>query len=258
MVPWHCRMPCFNASIREHVTVIIQKNSYYFFAAFTINGMKAAAYQGLWSKTGLFLSMNSDQLARVGGLLQLRKLGPGQVLFTEGEPCTGFYVVLEGQVRLYRTAPKVGGEITLNVVRAGFSFAEAAMFSGGIFPATAEALEATLLAYFPKAPFLALLRKDPDLSLKVMEGLAAWHHRLTFQVQQLSGNDGAGRLTRWIEDAAKNAPDGAFHLKVPKKILAAQLGMAPETLSRLLRQLRDQGAIQVAGNRIQLLKTVAR
>ncbi len=127
------------------------------------------------------------------------------------------------------------------------------MFSGGIFPASAEALGATLLAYFPKDPFLALLREDPDLSLKVMEGLAVWHHRLTFQVQQLSGNDGSGRLRRWIEDAAKNAPEGTFHLKVPKKILAAQLGMAPETLSRLLRQLREQGVIKVSGDRIQLL-----
>lgn len=197
--------------------------------------------------------MNSAQLARVGELMHLRTLGPGQLLFSEGETCTGFFVVLEGQVRLFRTAPKAGGETTLNVVRSGFSFAEAAMFAGGIFPATAEALEATLLAYFPKEPFLALLREDPDLAFKVMEGLAVWHHRLTFQVQQLSGNDGAGRLRRWIEDAAKNAPEGAFHLKMPKKILAAQLGMAPETLSRLLKQLRQQGIIQVAGNRIQLL-----
>lgn len=215
--------------------------------------MKAAAYQGLWSKTGLFLAMSSAQLARVGELLQLRTLQAGQQLFTEGDPCTGFFVVLQGQIRLYRTAPKVGGEITLNVVGAGFSFAEAAMFSGGIFPASAEALEDTLLAHFPKEPLVGLLRKDPDLSLKIMEGLAAWHHRLTFQVQQLSGNDGVGRLRRWIEDAARTAPEGAFHLKVPKKILAAQLGMAPETLSRLLKQLREQSIIEVAGDRIRLL-----
>ncbi len=215
--------------------------------------MKAAAHQGLWSKTGLFLSMNSAQLARVGELMQLRKLEPGQLLFTEGEACTGFFVVLEGQIRLYRAAPKAGGETTLNVVRSGSSFAEAAMFSGSIFPATAEALEATLLAFFPKDPFLTLLRKDPDLSFKIMEGLATWHHRLTFQVQQLSGNDGAGRLRRWIEETAKNAPTATFHLKVTKKILAAQLGMAPETLSRLLKQLREQGVIEVSGDRIRLL-----
>lgn len=197
--------------------------------------------------------MTSVQLARVGELMQLHKLGPGQRLFAEGDACTGFFVVLQGQIRLFRTAPKAGGETTLNVVQSGSSFAEAAMFSGGVFPANAVALEATLLAFFPTGPFLALLREDPDLSLKVMEGLAAWHHRLTFQVQQLSGSDGSGRLRQWIEDAAKQAPGGAFHLKVPKKILAAQLGMAPETLSRLLKQLREQDVIRVSGDRIQLL-----
>ncbi len=197
--------------------------------------------------------MNSAQLARVGELMELRALKFGQLLFTEGDACTGCFVVLEGQIRLYRTAPKVGGETTLNVVRSGFSFAEAAMFSGGIFPASAEALEATLVAHFPKGPFLALLRQDPELSLKVMEGLSAWHHRLTFQIQQLSSNDGSGRLRGWIEDAARNTPNAAFHLKVPKKILAAQLGMAPETLSRLLKQLREHGVIEVAGDRIRLL-----
>ncbi len=215
--------------------------------------MQAAAYQGLWSKTALFHSMTSVQLARVGELLQLRKLESGQLLFTEGDPCTGFFVVLEGQVRLYRPAPKVGGESTLNVVRAGYSFAEAAVFSGGIFPASAEALEPSLVAHFPKEPLLALLRADPELCLKVLEGLAAWHHRLTFQVQQLSGNDGAGRLKRWIEDTARSAPNRTFRLKVSKKVLAGQLGMAPETLSRLLKQLREQGHIEVAGDRIRLL-----
>lgn len=215
--------------------------------------MKTAAYQGLWSKTALFQSMNPDQLARVGGLVQLRKLDAGQLLFTEGDPCTGFFVVLDGQVRLYRSSPKIGGESTLSVVRAGFSFAEAAMFSGGIFPASAEALEPSVLAHFPKGPFMGLLREDSDLCLKVLEGLAAWHHRLTFQVQQLSGNDSAGRLRRWIEDTARTAPDRSFRLKVPKKILAAQLGMAPETLSRMLRHLREQGVIEGVGDRIRLL-----
>ena len=215
--------------------------------------MKTAAYQGLWSKTSLFQSMNPDQLARVGGLVQLRQLDAGQLLFTEGDPCTGFFVVLEGQVRLYRTSPKIGGESTLSVVRAGFSFAEAAMFSGGIFPASAEAIEPSLLAHFPQGPFMGLLREDSGLCLKVLEGLAAWHHRLTFQVQQLSGNDSAGRLRRWIEDSARTAPDRSFRLKVPKKILAAQLGMAPETLSRMLRQLREQGVIEVVRDRIRLL-----
>ncbi len=215
--------------------------------------MKAAAYQGLWSKSVMFQAMGADQLAKVGELMQLRQLVTGQHLFSEGDPCTGFFVVLEGQIRLYRAAPKVGGETTLSVVREGLSFAEAAIFSGGIFPASAVALESTLLAHFPKDYFLALLRADADLCFKVMEGLAAWHHRLTSQVQQLSGNDSAGRLQNWIKEATAKSTDQVIRLKVSKKILAAQLGMAPETLSRLLRQMQERGVIEMQGGRIRIL-----
>lgn len=209
-------------------------------------------YQGLWSKAPLFRELDALQLQKVGGLIQLRKLSAGAFLFLAGEPCTGFFVVLEGQVRLVRTTEQ-GGEATLHVVRPGQSFAEAALFSGGTFPASAVAVEDTLLAQVPRLPFLDLLRSDPELCLKMLESLAAWHHRLTFQVQQLSAQDSGARLRRWIADAAREALDGVIRLRVPKKVLAGQLGMAPETLSRHLRTLKDAGTVAIEGNTIRLV-----
>lgn len=209
-------------------------------------------YQGLWSKAPLFRELDGPQLAKVGELIQLRKVGAGGFLFLAGEPCTGFFVVLEGRIRLVRTTEQ-GGEATLNVIGPGQSFAEAALFAGGAFPANAVAVEDTLLAHLPRGPFLALLRSDPDLCLKMLESLAAWHHRLTFQVQQLSAQDSGTRLRRWIADSAREAIDGVIRLRVTKKVLAGQLGMAPETLSRHLRALQDGGAISVAGNAIRVV-----
>ncbi|HJV91476.1 MAG TPA: Crp/Fnr family transcriptional regulator [Holophagaceae bacterium] len=208
-------------------------------------------HQGLWSKAPLFQNLSSDQLARVGELLAFRRLDPGQLLFVAGEPCIGFFVVLEGAMQLLRPEGD-GQETLLNLVRPPQSFAEAALFSGGDFPATARAQEETLVAMMPKAPFLALLRSDADLCLKMLESLAAWHHRLTFQVQQLRAQDGGGRLRRWLQDEAAKAPDREILLRVPKKVLAAQLGFTPETLSRLLGQLKREGAIEVKGPRIRV------
>jgi CRP/FNR family transcriptional regulator len=188
----------------------------------------------------------------VGELIQFRKVAAEGFLFHAGEPCTGFFVVLEGQIRLVRTTEQ-GAETTLHVVRPGQSFAEAALFSGAAFPASAVAMEDTLLAQVPRAPFLALLRADPDLCLKMLESLAAWHHRLTFQVQQLSAQDSGTRLRRWIADAARESRDGVIRLRVSKKVLAGQLGMAPETLSRHLRALMNAGALVVTGNAIRVL-----
>lgn len=211
----------------------------------------AAPHQGLWAKSSLFHRMKPEQVARLGELLRLKRLEAGETLFREGDDCTGFFVALEGAVQL-RRAGEDGRETILNVVRGGQSFAEAAVFSGGAFPATAVALEPSLLAHFPKAPFLRLLREDPDLCLGALESLASWHHRLTFQVQQLSQEDGAGRLRRWLADQARESRDGVVRLRVPKKVLAAQLGMAPETLSRLLRGLKERGEILEQGREIRL------
>lgn len=211
----------------------------------------AAPHQGLWSKSALFHRMNPDQVERIGPLMRLKKLESGETLFREGDPCSGFFVVLEGAIQIKRTAPD-GREAVLNLVRSGQSFAEAAVFSDGPFPATAQALEGTLLAHFPKAPLVELLRKDPDLCMGALESLASWHHRLTAQVQQLSQEDGAGRLRRWLSDRSRESRDGVIRLREPKKVLAAQLGMAPETLSRLLRGLRDRGEIHEEGREIRL------
>ena len=211
-----------------------------------------APYQGLWSKAPLFKELDALHLGKVGELIQIRKLAAGGFLFLAGEPCTGFFVVLEGQIKLVRTTEQ-GGEATLHVVRPGQSFAEAALFSGGAFPATAVAVEDALVAHIPRRPFLDLLRSDPDLCLKMLESLAAWHHRLTFQVQQLSAQDSGARLRRWISDAAREAADGVIRLRVPKKVLAGQLGMAPETLSRHLRSLREAGAVTLTGNTIRVV-----
>lgn len=210
-----------------------------------------APHQGLWSKSALFHRMKPEQVGRVGSLLRLRQTEAGDTLFREGDECSGFFVVLEGAIQLRRSGPD-GREAVLSVVRSGQSFAEAAVFSGGALPATAVALEATLLAHFPKASFLRMLREDPDLCLGALESLASWHHRLTFQVQQLSQEDGTSRLRRWLGDQARESHDGIVRLRVPKKVLAAQLGMAPETLSRLLRTLRDSGEIREEGREIRL------
>jgi len=195
--------------------------------------------------------MKPEQVGAVGSLLRLRHAEAGEPLFREGDDCTGFFVVLEGAVQLSRAGAE-GRDTVLSVVRAGQSFAEAAVFADGPYPATAIALEASLLAHFPKAPLLRMLREDPDLCLGALESLASWHHRLTFQVQQLSQEDGTGRLRRWLGDQAKESRDGIVRLRVPKKVLAAQLGMAPETLSRLLRHMRDAGEIHEEGREIRI------
>lgn len=200
-----------------------------------------------WHRTAFFHALRPGQREQVGALVHARTLDKGQVLFLEGEPCGGFYLVEAGAIRLWKAGPG-GEEATLAVVQPGQSFAEAAMFGGGAFPVTAEALEPARVALVPKDGFLALLRRDAELCLQVIESQALWMRRLTTNLERVSSQGSGERLLQWLQEAAQG--QRSFLLPVPKKVLAGQLAMTPETLSRHLKSLQERGALKVEGSRI--------
>jgi CRP/FNR family transcriptional regulator len=206
----------------------------------------------LWHQAPLFTSLQPAQRERLGRLASARNLDPEAMLFMEDEPCTGFYVLVEGAIQLTRSGDLPGAHPTLAVIHPVTSFAEAAMFGGEAFPATATALKPSRVHHFPKGPFLAAMREDPDLALAIIHAQAVWLRRLTRTVEQLTGSDSGDRLQTWIREHVPAG--GSLVLPVTKKVLAGQLGMTPETLSRGLRQLQDQGALRVTGTTLHRLR----
>ncbi len=205
-----------------------------------------------WHQAPLFASLQPIQREHLQRLVRTRSLAGEEVLFLEDDPCTGFFVLVEGAIQLTRAAELPGAHPTLAVIMPVASFAEAAMFGGEAFPATATALKPSRVVQFPKALFLAAMREDPDLAQAIIHAQAVWLRRLTRTVEQLTGSDSSDRLRTWIRE---HVPVGrSLVLPVTKKVLAAQLGMTPETLSRGLRGLQDLGIVRVTGTTIQRLK----
>ena len=206
----------------------------------------------LWHQAPLFTSLQPAQRDQLGRLASQRTLEPEAMLFMEDDPCTGFYVLVEGAIQLTRSGDLPGAHPTLAVIHPVTSFAEAAMFGGEAFPATATALKPSVVFQFPKAPFLAAMRSDPDLAQAIIHAQAVWLRRLTHTVEQLTGSDSSDRLLNWVREQIPAG--GSIVLPVTKKVLAGQLGMTPETLSRGLRNLQDMGILRVDGTRLQRLK----
>lgn len=199
-----------------------------------------------WFQAPLFTSLTPAQRTRLEGIISRKRLNPDQILFMEGDACTGFYILVEGAIQLTRASDTPGAHPTLAVVLPVSSFAEAAMFGGEAFPATATALKPTELVHVPKGPFLAAMREDPDLALAVIHAQSVWLRRLTLKVQQLATVESGDRLRTWLNEQLP--PAGMWKLPLTKKTLAAQLGMTPETLSRGLRALQDAGCLRVEGS----------
>ena len=202
----------------------------------------------IWHQAPLFTSLQPEQRRKLEDMANAKRLEMEETLFMEDNPCTGFYVLVEGAIQLTRFGLTPGSHPTLAVVLPVSSFAEAAMFAGEAFPATATALKPSKVVQFPKERFLRTMREDPELALAIIHAQAVWLRKLTMQIQQLSASDSVDRLKHWLREHLPQK--GALVLPVTKKALAAQLGMTPETLSRGLRSFQDQGLIQVKGTQI--------
>lgn len=203
-----------------------------------------------WHRCPIFAALPERHLAALERLVSVREVGKGEFLFHEAEPCNGFYVLMDGAVMLSRFGSGDGRETPLHQVLPGQSFAEAALFGGMPFPATAAATVASRVAFLPGPPFLALLRDQPDLALALLASQARWLQRLVTRLSQLGTQDAESRLRDWLRDSA----GGARMVRIPgtKKSLAAQLGMSPETFSRALAALRKKGLVEAHGPNIHL------
>lgn len=200
----------------------------------------------------LFEGLPRAQLASLAEIAQLKRVAAGQALFEAGQPGTNFYAVVTGKVRVYRAAPS-GKEQVLHVFGGGEAFAEVPVFEGKTYPASAQALDDSLLVAIPRKGFVEVLRRDPELALGVMALLSARLRAFVGQIAQLSLKEVPERLAGYLLLLRAAQHTDELVLDLPKGQIAAYLGTIPETLSRALKKLADQGLIETSGSRVRLL-----
>ena len=132
------------------------------------------------------------------------------------------------------------------------------IFEGGVFPAHAEALADAELLFLPKRPFIEFLERRPNVAIRMLASLSRWLKRMTELAESLSLRDVETRLIFYLAEElkARGIPprDGAeFDLPIGKNVLASRLGTVPETFSRTLKKLQDDGLIDVRGKRIRIV-----
>ena len=189
-----------------------------------------------------------DDIASMCGVRRVRK---GELLFSEGDGADFLPILLAGRAKLARTDSE-GREQVLHLVRAPGSFAEAAVFGPGVFPASAVVVEAGLLATVPRTDLLDLLRRRPEVALALLASMSLWFRRLVDLVDGLALHTVEERVAAYLFAAFARSGQtlvaGAqIRLEEPKRLIAAVCGTAPEVLSRTFRRLAAEGVVRVSG-----------
>jgi CRP-like cAMP-binding protein len=215
------------------------------------------------SRLALFSQVSPDQLLALSTAVQRVRLRRGQVLFHQGQPCAGFFVVLRGRMKLALGSAE-GNEKVLELIGPGESFAEAAVFADRPYPVTASALEATGLLSIPGRAVLDLVDGEPMLARRMLAGLSVRLHTMVADVAAMALHSGTQRVIGFLlgqvqagdgVGVAAPAPSGRpvrVRLPVGKAVLASRLSLTPETFSRVLRLLAEQGLVSVEGRDVVL------
>jgi len=203
-----------------------------------------------------FLNLDEEALRLIRPTAKRISQPRNTVIFHEGEPCKGFYIVESGAVKLYKESTEAK-EHVLHVAMPGDCFGEAALFLGTGYPASAAAVQDSMLILLRKDEFVQLLRENPDVSFKLMASMALWSHRLVNSIELLTLKDSGARLAHYILSKIPiNAQNGiVIDLGMPKQVLASHLGMTGETLSRLLARFEEDQLVEVQGRKLKILST---
>ncbi|HEX2855355.1 MAG TPA: Crp/Fnr family transcriptional regulator [Opitutaceae bacterium] len=225
-----------------------------------IRDLRTTAIAATLRSCQLFSGLPGGELETIAAFATLRAIAKDAYLFHEGDPSEGFYVVQKGAINVHRVSA-AGKEQVIYVFRAGESFAEASMAVDRGYPANARAIEPSSIVVIPKAPFLALLTRRPDLGLRMLGSMSQHLRVLVGLVEDLTLKDVETRVINWLlrqcEAGAKEQKQFTIQLRMTKRVLAAELGTSSETLSRTFARLRDEQLLDVKGNTLLVRDRVA-
>lgn len=179
-----------------------------------------------------------------------RRCAKGQMIFLEGEPCAGLWVVEKGRVRLLRLSTE-GREQVVRLLGPGEFFNEVAVLDGGPNPVSAMAAMESMLWVIERNTMLDLLERYPALAAGVIENLAARARHLLALVEDLSLRTVSARLAKLLLAQAEGGSEARRRLT--QQEMAAQVGTVREMVSRVLRGFEQEGLIRFDRHRLIVL-----
>ncbi len=214
-------------------------------------------HRQMLSKVPLFSELTDSELAFVAQRAIPRRYSAGEIVFGEGEPCSGLYIVESGHIRIFKTSAG-GREQVLSVDGPGSSVAELPVFDGGNYPASVAAIDDVVLLFLSKQDFHSLCLAHPQVALKVLRVVGARLRRLVGIIEELSFTTVRHRLVSFLlrtahKNARRNGTSIEIELPARNQELASQIGTVRELVSRNLSRLQAEGLIRLDGRRVVIL-----
>ena len=205
------------------------------------------------SQISFFEGLLVEEIEEVASIARKKSFSRGETLFLQGDEGSGFFVVVTGRVKIYKESPE-GKEAIIHICGPMDQFGQVAVYAGRTFPASAQAIADSTLLFFPRSEFRDLIRRNPDLALSMLSSLSIRIRQVTSQLESLALKEVPGRLAAYLVYLQEQqGGENTVLLKISRGELASLLGTTPETLSRIMARLEEEGFIRVEKRTIAIL-----
>ncbi len=213
-------------------------------------GAISNTFQALYSMP-YFAGLDPPMLKVIANVAVQQNYEAGQIVFMDGEPCLGLYLVQDGWLKGYKLSP-TGREQVIRFLGPGDAFNEVGVLAEGKNLVTVQALEPSTVWIIQREALLRLMEAFPQLCRLISQNLAKRVYHLMSLIEDLSLRTVEGRLARLLLD---HSSEGIINRQrwATQAEIAAQLGTVPGVINRILHSLADEGLIRIERHRIHIL-----
>ncbi|HEU67911.1 MAG TPA: Crp/Fnr family transcriptional regulator [Candidatus Acetothermia bacterium] len=208
--------------------------------------------------SGIFADLAEPERQKLVALMRRMELAAGAMIFQEGMPALGLYILCRGKVKIAKRG-RAGHSQILKLLGPGEILGEKTLFDQETYTCHAKALEPSLLAFIPRDGFLPFLRGHPDVALRLIAKLA--HEGKVFgdRLVEIRSRSARERVARALVELGlafgeETAAGWDIGVELPRAELAEMAGVSTETAIRILSDFKERGLITLPGRRIVIAK----
>jgi len=201
----------------------------------------------------LFSGVGSSELQSLISGCGIHRYSRGIEVIHLQKTYDGFYFIYDGAIKLYFLS-KNGEEESAGSISSGNTFGEENIFMTDPLPVYGRTKKQTTLIYISRDSMLTLLRQSPLLSMQMMGLLSQRLYLMTRELESVCTLSAHERVMHYFvtELTSNLSIDSSLHLTETKAEVASSLHLTPETFSRVIHSLEDEGVISVDGKKIQI------
>jgi CRP-like cAMP-binding protein len=207
----------------------------------------------------LFAGLTDDEFETLATEISVESFDKNEILFHRGDTAEAFFFVESGQIELSLISRDSQKKV-IEVIAYGRTFAEAIMFmTEARFPVSAAALSNSVVYRIPNDAYRNLLQDNSDACLRLLSDVSYHLHQRVREIEQLTIQNAHSRLASYLIDhiVETDNDEATVRLDLPRHVVASRLSITPETLSRLLRAMSDDGILTV-DDRLVFVHNLAR